>query len=51
VVARTDLDEAAARVQAMLEAERERAGLSKKTGTEPLRSGQVPKSDSDDTVV
>jgi integrase len=50
VVARTDLDEAAAKVQARLEAERERAGLPKKTASEPLRSGQSSTSDSDDAV-
>ena len=50
VVARTDLDEAAARVQAMLEAERERAGLSKKTGTEPVRSADPTAGKSDDGI-
>jgi integrase len=50
VVARTDLDEAAAKVQARLEAERERAGLPKKTASEPLRSASSSGSDSDDAV-
>jgi integrase len=48
VVARTDLDEAAAKVQAMLEADRVRAGLPRKTGTEPVRSGGPAAAESDD---
>jgi integrase len=49
-VPRTDLDEAAAKVQAQLDADRERAGLPRKTASEPLRFGDPTAADSNDAV-
>jgi hypothetical protein len=50
VVARTDLDEDAAKMQAMLDADRQRAALSRKTASERLRSSGLVAAEAGDGV-